>query len=600
MDLPCNELDFQLTFCVGKDEILIPVKNFYSDEKSIYVVEPSIEIIEFIQVKVLFTSSDSQAKLRIEGIEELGNIETEEDESGPFICPNEERKMLFSYDDYPLIPGFYQIIINIGETTFYASMSVKPLHVSQPAWVSMRDELETLIPGLGMDLVFRNLGFYNNCGMHLTLPPYTLFGFLIINKKFSTIMSALSDLLLKANFKLKKEYVDKDIDRTFMVDDKSFEYLLSKPSKSDTIKSPIKTLNYDLLENRWIKVIITLIRQVLDDFTTVTNNYISELKKEIIELERYGSSSLKQRNIKANIIADLNIFCQRAIKIKSAIKIIESSSWYQELTPLQNAGIPSTLFFDSRYNMLYRLYRQLKTRDTSIIIDKSYAFQWKRSDKLYELWCFIQIYQLIKEIGFEPLDGWLCQLNNESCKMLVPAIKSGTYVKFGKEDVTIKLHYDEYIPYTSEETNSDNKPLYIGDVHNKPDIRMDVYIYNIYAGSILMDVKYRKPNSFWNPQSLKTHLRSDAMKQLTCYSAQCSSIYLYGDKKNEKIRPVPEIWVLYPDGVNYNNKFFKDHRIRFIFLAPDNPDNILKDLLEDKINEFKRNAYEECDNLALS
>lgn len=593
MALPCEIVPFQLSFFTGKNEYALPVVNFYFDVDDIYKASPSVEITELVQIKVLFTSDNLQAKLYIEGMEEIVSKGTEDDDEGVFMSPDMEARILFDFDDYPLIPGFYQIVVDCGNSVYYALLSVKPKHVLEPAWVTMRDELELVLPGMAMDLVFRNLGVCQSPRMKLPLPPYNFFAFLVINKNFSQIMSSLTDLMTKANFRLKKHYVFKRIATGAVVDEFSLTRCLSRPSQSELVMSPIKDLNYDLPENRWAKVIVQFMGKILDDFLIAAQAYGDVVQKDIKDLECYGDSSLKQRQVKGTTLQDLKGFCQRALKIKTAIKILESAHWYQELTPGQCDKPPVALFIDSRYGILYKLYRQIKRYETSVTHDKLYAFQWKSSAKLYELWCFVQIYKSLQNLGFEVRDGWMSAASADGDKVLIPSLPSGAYTAFSQDNIIIRLHYDSFIPYTSDETDQDYKPLYISWIHNRPDIRLDVYIDALYSGSILMDSKYRRPTSFWNSQSLRSHLRPKEMEQLNCYSTQCSSLYLYGDKKNENIRPVPEAWVLYPAQMpSFNNRLYSDQRIRFLHLAPQS-ENLLEALLHDRINDFLNKAQEQ-------
>ena len=158
-----------------------------------------------------------------------------------------------------------------------------------------------------------------------------------------------------------------------------------------------------------------------------------------------------------------------------------------------------------------------------------------------------------------------------------------------KNNIMIRVSYDTKIPYMIEETDHDHNPIHIGGVHNKPDLKLDIYIDNIYSGSLLMDVKYRNPSTFWKEENLRTHKRSKVMSQLSCYSTQCFSQYLYGNNPFDS-RPVPEVWVIYPKlGNLHNNKFFQSQRIRFICLSPNAP-SLLEELLEERICDFQKKA----------
>ncbi len=589
MAIQCKDLPFKISFIIGNNGLAKEVRLFYKSEEDLYQVSPSIEILENLSLEVHFECDDVQAKLYIEGLDEIVSKVVEEEDGQPFISPTSAPIVLFNVNDYPLIPGYYQLIVEVKEEFYYAIVNVKPMHISQTAWEVMRDELESVLPGLAMDLVFRNLGFNKAFGVEVPLPPYNLFAFLIINQNFSKVISALTDLMTKINFRLRKKYQEKPIASGAVIDDISLRHKLTRPGKSEIIMSPVKSLDYDLQENRWIKQIVFFITRLLEDFLRALEQYRNEMQKEINELECYGMSSSNQRERKKRTIMDMDVFYRKAKKMSVALRMIENAPWYSSISPLRSGNVPAVLFMDSRYRILYNLYQQIKRQDITVSLDKTYAYQWKCTYKLYEIWCYIQICKTLNDLGFNLCGGWLSDIGSDLETVLVPAISSGTYAEFLKENIMVRVSYDSKIPYMIDETDHDSNPMYIGGSHNRPDIKLDIYIDRIYSGSLLMDVKYRKPSNFWDAEKLRTHQRTKEMNQLICYSLESLSSHLYGNNQSD-IRPVSEVWVLYPDKVNiYNNKFFPDHRIRFICLSP-NSLNILEELLESRINDIQNKA----------
>lgn len=576
MDIQCEDSCFHLEFFIepskwNKESKVIT--EFCRTEEGLFHLEPALEVAELVPLSVLFKCDDPQAKLYIEGMDELLNSNLDGEERA-FFFPSDELRSLFSYEDYPLIPGYYQIVVEVRAQFYYACVAIKPKHLSRPQWKTMRDELEKLLPGIATDLIYRNLGFGNMNGMNIPMPPYKLLSFLLIAQNFSKVMSALSDLTTKANFKLKKEYIEKPISSGSVIDEVTLKQRLRRPDKKETVMSPVISVDYDLQENRWIKKILFFLGRNLEGFIDVAEKYIEESEKEIYELLRYGDKSSKQRAIKGKRIKDISCFCKKAKKMQSAFKMLENTFWFQEVSQIQSNNVPQILFIDSRYKTLYKLYNQVRTKKINFSLDPTYNYQWKRTDKLYEIWCLLQVSNALKTIGYSVCGGWFNSINTSDENILIPAIPAGSYSEYknANESIMIRMFYDAKIPYEMNETDHDNSPLYMCGANNQPDIRLDVYIKDTYSGSLLMDVKYRRPSSFWDASKLKMHLRSREMIQLVCYSTQCMSAYLYGDNILD-IRPVPEVWVIYPEGrAGDNNKFFKDHRIRFICLSPTDSD----------------------------
>ena len=524
-------------------------------------------------------------------MDELVSKAVKEDEGKVFINPSKNSVLLFNYDDYPLVPGYYQVVVEVAGIFYYTKITVTPLHVSKVEWEFMRDDLESILNGLAMDVVFRNLSVGSLSGIKAPLPPHNLFVFLLINKKFSKLMFALTDLMTKANFNIRKNYKEKPLSTGAITDEMSFRYKIRRPENMTTIMSPVKSLNYNLQENKWIKHICSFFVKILEDFLHVVENYNEHLRKEIIDLDCYGGKANGQKNIKKRTIEDMKQLFLKAKQMQGALRMIENASWYSEISSLQSRTIPVALCMDSRYSVFYKLYQRIKRQDTNIILDKTYAYQWKCTYKLYEIWCFIQVCKTLSELGFSSCKGWLSDLGASLDNILVPAITPGTYIQYEKNNVVIRVAYDCKLPYMIEETNHDNNPVYICGAHNRPDIKLDIYIDGIYSGSLLMDVKYRNPSRFWEEEKLRNHQFSKVMSQLNCYSTQCFSPHLYRNNPNDS-HPVPEVWVMYPSKGNnksFDNRFFRSQRIRFIRINPTEP-NLLKVLLNERLTDFEEKA----------
>ena len=86
----------------------------------------------------------------------------------------------------------------------------------------------------------------------------------------------------------------------------------------------------------------------------------------------------------------LENYRKRAMVLRGAIRMVADAPWFQETKGIMPQTIPMIVFRDPRYAVIYRLYRNLKHPKDSLSISSFYQFQWKRTDKLYELWCFLQ------------------------------------------------------------------------------------------------------------------------------------------------------------------------------------------------------------------
>ncbi|WP_213811005.1 nuclease domain-containing protein [Jeotgalicoccus sp. WY2] len=67
---------------------------------------------------------------------------------------------------------------------------------------------------------------------------------------------------------------------------------------------------------------------------------------------------------------------------------------------------------------------------------------WKKTDELYEIWCFIQIIKTVENLDFKIISGWV--FDGDVSKDL----DEGTVIVFEREEVKVKLHYNSKIKDT--------------------------------------------------------------------------------------------------------------------------------------------------------
>lgn len=135
-------------------------------------------------------------------------------------------------------------------------------------------------------------------------------------------------------------------------------------------------------------------------------------------------------------------------------------------------------------------------------------------------------------------------------KVICPFLASGTKMKFEKNNIHLEVVYDKCLPLKGDDTSIDN-PLFMAKnsasnkTHNRPDIVLNVYekTRGWYLGTIIIECKYRKLNSFWQENSE----RSSRGQLQTYYNNARSSVLLGGYGDVLSMRPVTKIIVLTPD-----------------------------------------------------
>lgn len=590
-----TDVDFDLFF-EQSNKVIKPI--VYFQDELLLNEENYIELVENKNLNVTFTSEDKSAKFFFEGLDSLPERDVETVEGVPYLTASSISIPIIKNDYYPLIPGKYIVKVESNFKFFFTLIKIIPNQISDDQWIIMKDEVEKHLTGLAKDLVKRKLNI--NSKETLEIPLSQIIKYLIIKKHYKSVAPALIDLNTKANYRIKKTYEMVPVERAKVVDEKSYIHRLRFPELNTVIKSPTNTFHFDLPENRWLKKIVKLVITFLIEFNNTVLNSIEITNKEIQALELYARFQESTKNIikeKEEVLNYLLSTQKGVSKIKSTFQLIQSSTWYEEVNEIEEVQVPHVMNLDSRYRSIYQLHRALKQEEPELKIDPMFNLQWKRTDKLYEIWGFIQVLKIIEnQLGFEPLQGWIysSKVLEES---IIPILESNTTIEYKKGNVLLKLIYDGVIPRIAPETSMENNPVYATLSNNMPDLRIDVYKENIYSGSLIIDFKYRAKGSIWNNSLINTSYKNTTMSQLLNYANSCRSYFLYGGKSKtvtRHINPIHEVWAIHPkqtERVNYINSY-DDYNLKLVQMSPDHDQNQITELLKLKIADILKNMEE--------
>lgn len=600
MAIASNSLPFELFFQVGYK--LEKVERFYENEQDFYrhIEDPSVILVENVELHVQFRSSDENARLYMYGLETIPYRGVELDDKGEaYIFPNEGEISLFSKNYYPLIPGTYQIRVETEEKTYFAPFIIRPKQISAEQLDIMKEQLEETIRGLSLDFISKR--YTNGEKFGKSLPPKLLMQFMIITKHFSNVMTALSDLYTKVNFRTRKEYKLARSDRANVVDEVTVRHRLRHPELKEFLKVPVRAIDYNLLENIWIKHIIKRLISILNDFVVSVEYYAAELKEELEQLTpfMYQESTQNVYKEKSKVYGELNHYVDRVQRMKIGFQHITSAHWYEQVEDKPVYTVPYVLTKDSRYRSIYMLYQELQKDELEITLDSRYSYQCKRTDKLYEMWGYVELIRILEEkLNFSPVQGWIYNLHYTGEEILIPSLPAGEKVILEKDDVQLHYIYDGVVPLTSKETQLFEHPLYMRQQYNRPDGRLDVYRKGIYCGSIMMDFKYRPRHNFWENDRINTIARTREMSQLIAYS-DSRSTFLYGEDKPktssfQRLSPVAKVWAFYPVHTDRKEKptSSDDHNLQLIPLSPGQENSHVVDEFEHVLQQLFHDSEE--------
>ncbi|SFA69845.1 MULTISPECIES: DUF2357 domain-containing protein [unclassified Bacillus (in: firmicutes)] len=570
-----TQSDFEIGFIQKRQgqDYVFPIKNFFDNEAEFYekMEDKHTEIIENFETSLTFYSHIPELRLYFDAIEVLPEQTMKMDERGEsYLEPSLEALTLFSttQECYPLIPGFYRLMVILGNKTWYSWVKISPKQMLDTQLEIMKNEVEQELRGLAQDLLMKKTGM-GSSGQ--AIPQSMLEQFATMRERFPSVMAALTDLFRKVNYRITKEYVLVPAGKSRNMDGKSLQQRLMNPGNHHKVKSPECTLIYDLPENRFVKKIISSVSQKLSIFIEA----VDRLNRELLTEKSKGifRSELEKRRT----LSELENLAEMAKKMRGAFYWIKTAPWYDQVKEhsATNTSIPHVMHSDSRYRALFQLYRELENEEKNQKLEHSYAYQWKRTDKLYEIWGFIKFIKLLSndEHGFTPVRGWIFDDQPSSSSSLTRSLPTGTSIEFIKEDWKLQLVYEELLPTKSDASNR-MKPLFTRGTNTCPDTRLDVYKKEVYVGSLIIDFKYRPLRYIWDQNLFLTNQPHKTMRQLISYADHLHSRYLFGGDNEDHplirfINPVQEVWALFPARASTAHIIYdKDHKVRLLEFTP--------------------------------
>ncbi len=573
------DLGIHINFIIGKINIdVLTMAESLSELESKELTPISFKEYENVQLE--FTSADENDKLFYDGIDLLPGEKCKTDEKGNlYLAPllEGEKYIIFKHspDYYAMRKGRFAIRLFHNQKIYYQYFEVRPQNMNDDEWKIMQEELEKEIRGLSSDIIRKNIALGDS--ENEVAPSKELYKFFVIKKHFNNILAALIDIKDKPNYRVEKDYKLEPLYRATYIDNITVKDYLMKGTGEEKYLVPKRVYNYDLPENRWLKKIIEVYERELRSFQKSTLKYVEYIENEIKDLEKYREQNVAIIKAKEKALGELREYLETAKTILSISELIKSQEWYQEIREVNSMAIPHVLIYDVRYNTFYKMYKELQKDAISIKWDDGYAYSWKLSSEMYEIWCFIKMcrFLICSELGFKEASGWVFdEIKDEH--ILVPKLLPGTKVEFIKENLKIKVYYNLALGRNINNIDKEKEPLFSNSRHVKPDIRLDLYKDNIYWCSLIVEVKYRTIRNFWEYDSV-------SKEQIMAYKNEYKSKFCRGFSNEEfvvrKINPIDIVWVFNP---THNEEKIIEKRnegIKLVQLIPgDNHENIINEL----------------------
>lgn len=558
-----SKLPFTLTFSGGWDKGVRYFNRFTDHPEKL--AEDRAPGLTFTENQDIYIRFDAPRGFRftMDGLDVV-TIPGEERENGQtYIAPfrrQDQPLLLFEGQDFPLVPGYYVLTVEGGGKSWYGLMEITPKYMGKQSWQDMRDELTDEIRTLSFDFMKKNIHISKALEGALGLNTSMLLRFYTISSESSVVLSVLDELSHTANARMVLRLKQIRQEEGRRPDPHIRPQHVKERPGAERMPALRTEITRDVEENRFAKSILLALDHILQQFLEEIDGPIRRLEEKQAELRKYTWGLEYKTGEKA--LSRLSLYRRRARRIKDSIGRVSRAPWFEEAGTATEGEVPMTVFMDPRYSVLYRLYKNLSDPAQSLDVSSFYQFQWKRTDKLYEMWSFLQFIKALTAKGWELEEG--ISVIREEGRYRLSSLESGTEIKLRREGEEVHLTYDGILPASSADTDRENHPLYTNNSHRQPDLRLDYYKGGLYYGSLVADFKYRDLLFLWQDETRSASLR----RQFNAYRDMNTRFYRDLDETASlrDSRPVKEVWAVFPREIP--GKSDEDYSLRFIPLAP--------------------------------
>ncbi len=521
--------------------------------------EPAITFTENQDVYLHF-EAPADFRFTMDGLD-IVTIPGEERIRGEtYIRPSRSRDvLLFRGEDFPLVPGYYVLTVTGRGRAWYGLLEILPKYMEKESWQDMGEELVEEIKNLSFDFMKKSIHISKSMEDSLSLETDMLLRFYTISDRYRQVMGVLAELARTANRRLVLER--KKISSSGVAPVASHippQYMRPRNTASQVVT--YTDMSYDVVENRFAKAILTRLDRSLTSFAREIEGHMESLRRQQDAFRLYPQNREYRRASAA--LAKFADYRARALTIKSGIHRVTLAAWFRDTKDEMPPRVPLTVLCDPRYSLLYDLHKNLENPAESFSVADFYQFQWKRTDKLYEMWGFLQFVKALTAQGWELAEGMSVVKSDRRYRL--SSLESGDRITLKKDDEEIHLFYDALVPDTSADTDRERNPLYTNNGHRQPDLRLDSYRAGLYLGSLVVDFKYRDILYLWQDENRGEGLR----RQFNAYRDMNTKYYRDLDElaSLRDSRPVKEVWAIFPREVPAGAD--EDYSLKFIPLSP--------------------------------
>ena len=510
--------------------------------------DATIILKENMSIRLKFFTGNPTDRLYIEGMDTVKSATFDENGEAYFSSSPEHRPFLTAFQ---LIPGSYPLRLTYQGRTYYSRLLLISNVMDQSVWTQLCQEVNAFLQGLAEQFILNKQEGSADEPLPESVRNFNLHHqYLFLQKSAAAFLGALDDIHKNTKFTIRETHELVAPGKAHRIDMQTIRHQQRYGNATHRLYVPQKAITYNIPANRLLKSDLMQLYPILSRLESMGHTMVAEFQQVLNEEKSFLHSRQKR---KLNTIPNeqqIHDYQANLDRWREGIRMVQglrlrlysffALPWFAAIrqAPLTPASTAHSLL-DPRYAAIHKFVTTLSQHPFKLSLAPSYRLQFKRSNKLYEIWCFIRIHQLLmQELGFAVQDGWIYQ-DGMLKEHVIPLLRSGEQLSYQKDNMELHLTYDAIIPQEPEKTDFRKAPLYISYKHRRPDIRLDVYYKGYFAGSIIFDAKYRRASSVY-------YHREDVLEQIRDYSHAGSPFYLTG---LEKIiaKPVQEVILMLPN-----------------------------------------------------
>ena len=348
-------------------------------------------------------------------------------------------------------------------------------------------------------------------------------------------------------------------------------------TRADQIRRLTPQLEQQLAEHRTEETRLYRVEEQQNTYNTPENRF---LKHALLTIQKRYAALAERVLLQDTRMADTHR--DRIARTRDELNRLSRHPFFRTVGPFDGIKQESLILQkDVNYSKLFRIYTILQKSFS--LNDGLYRMETKDIATLYEIWCFIQVEKVVKELtGTEPEQ----QSRTEMCGLFTYSLGRGEHSKiiFKKDDVTLAE-----LVYNPRHSDKDDVKgigeLESKTVPQKPDIVLQLTKDDLQEGmklTYLFDAKYRLEKDGSNDVP-----PDDAINQMHRYR---DAIYYNSRHHDEKIKKeVIGGYILFPGQMDELSRFRKsvdEVNIGAFPMRPgDNQHELLSDFIKDLLNK---------------